>query len=194
MEDFFSILNYQPKQPEIGKVLLSEPLLDDPFFRRSVILLAENNEEGTIGFMLNKTINVNVNDIIKDFPKVNAEVYWGGPVNRNHLFYVHTRADLLDYSKEILPGLYWGGDFEQLKMLLDTNQISPSEIRFFAGYSGWEKGQLKQEMDEKSWIVAKTNVKSLMHASRKNMWKNILSKLGRKFQIMSAFPEDHSLN
>lgn len=194
MKDFFSILDFKVKKPNRGNILLSEPLLEDPFFKRSVILLVEHNEEGALGFMLNKTINVHVNDIIEDFPKIDAEVYWGGPVNRNHLFYMHTRGDLLDESKEIVPGLYWGGNFDRLKILIDTNQINADEIRFFAGYSGWTKGQLEKEMDEKSWIVAKTGVPSLMMPSERSLWKRILTKMGRKFEIMANFPEDPSLN
>ncbi len=194
MADFFDLIDFKAKNPDQGKILLSEPLLFDPFFKRSVVLLVEHNEEGSIGFVLNKTVNVNVADLVNDFPKIDSEVFWGGPINRNHLFYMHTKGNLIEGSKEILPGLHWGGDFEELKVLIDTQQISSKDIRFFAGYSGWAKGQLEQELNEKSWIITKTNISTVMLNTGKNLWKDMMKKMGKKFEIMSNFPEDPMQN
>lgn len=194
MNDFFDSIDFSIKEPDKGKILLSEPLLPDPFFKRSVVLLVEHDEEGSLGFVLNKTVSVGVNELLEDFPEIDAEVYWGGPVNRNHLFYMHTKGDLLKGSKEILPGLYWGGDFEELKQLIEMNRMSTKDVRFFAGYSGWGKGQLIKELNEKSWIIAKATVPSLMLKQDKTLWKAFMTKLGKKFEIMSNFPEDPALN
>lgn len=194
MRDFFESIDFSIQEPDKGKVLLSEPLLSDPFFKRSVVLLVEHDQEGSLGFVLNKTVSVNVNDLLEDFPMMDSEVYWGGPVNKNHLFYMHTKGHLLDGSKEIVPGLFWGGDFDKLKELIEERKISSEDIRFFAGYSGWGKGQLIKELNEKSWIVTRASIPSLMLLKDKGLWKLFMTRLGKKFEIMSNFPEDPSLN
>ncbi len=194
MDDFFEIIDFTIKEPDKGKILLSEPLLFDPFFKRSVILLVEHNEEGSLGFVLNKSVSVSVNDLLQDFPKIDSEVYWGGPVNRNHMFYMHTQGSLIEGSREILPGLFWGGDFEMLKNALDTKQMLSSDVRFFAGYSGWGKGQLIKELNEKSWIISKASISTVMMQSDKTLWNKMMQKMGKKFEIMSKFPEDPTWN
>lgn len=194
MNDFFDTIDFSIKEPDKGKILLSEPLLNDPFFKRSVVLLVEHDQEGSLGFVLNKSVSVGINELLNDFPEMDAEVYWGGPMNKNHLFYLHTKGDLIEGSKEIVPGLFWGGDFEQVKTLIASNEMTSQDIRFFAGYSGWGKGQLIKELNEKSWIITKASIPSLMLKKDKGLWKLFMTKLGKKFEIMSNFPEDPSLN
>lgn len=191
---FFDKINIDFGTPEEGKILLSEPLLMDPNFSRTVILLTEHNEEGTVGFVLNKPVDLLLNDVIEEFPKFESKLYIGGPVDNDRLYYLHTLGEKLPDSKKIMEGLYWGGDFEQLKLLIDTGQISTDEIRFFAGYSGWAKNQLVDEINEKSWIVASVNVAQIMNPDIDTLWKNLMTSLGKKYSIMSNFPEDPSLN
>ena len=68
------------EKPEKGKILISEPFLQDFNFKRSIVLLCEHNEEGTVGFILNKPTQVKLSQLIEDFPDFNAPVYFGGPV------------------------------------------------------------------------------------------------------------------
>jgi len=195
MKNFFTQLSFTPQIPSKGKLLLAEPLSEDPFFKRSVILLVDHDHNGeTIGLMLNKSTHINIGKMIKGFPNIDTEVYLGGPVSKDHLFYLHQRVDLLPNSKEIIPGLYWGGDFETLKYVLKSGEMTSNDILFFAGYSGWDKGQLETELKEKSWIVAKTNAPYILGGKKKRMWKEVLSKMGKPFQIMSNFPESPALN
>jgi putative transcriptional regulator len=126
------------KKPIQGSLLISEPFLLDSYFKRAVVLLSEHDEKGTLGFILNKPTDVMLNDAVEDFPDFNVPLYFGGPVDTDTLFYVHTIGQKLEGAKEILPGLWWGGDYEQLKFLVDTKQIEKENIRFYAGYAGWE--------------------------------------------------------
>lgn len=193
-DDFFSRMDFEFKEPKQGSLLISEPFLFDPNFKRSVVLLVEHNEEGSIGFILNKSVNLNINDAIEDFPEFNAELFFGGPVGQNNLFYIHTLGEKLPESKEIVDGIFWGGDFDHLKMLIDTGQISEEEIQFFAGYSGWGADQLVNEMKEKSWIMAPATSEIVMRSRGKEFWSEVLTQMGKKFAIMANFPEDPSLN
>jgi len=192
--DFFDNIKIDSIKPQQGNILISEPFLFDPHFKRTVVLLTEHNKEGTVGFVLNRSYKLNINDAIEDFPNFSSELFYGGPVGPGSLFYIHQLGDLMEGSKKIMKGLYWGGDFDKLQLLIDTKQISQEEIRFFVGYSGWEPGQLDKELKEKSWIVANTNSRQVMKGRSKNFWKDILKGLGKKHAIMANFPEDPSLN
>lgn len=187
-------LNLNKLTPQQGRVLISEPFLNDAYFKRTVVLLAEHNEKGTFGFILNKPMDVKLNEAISDFPKYTNALYFGGPVNKDQLFYLHTLGDQIDESIEIMPGLFWGGNFETVKALLSKKKIKKDEIRFFAGYSGWEPGQLDNEMKEKSWIVCEAGVKEIMSGNTGNLWREILRSMGKEYAILANFPEDPSLN
>ena len=62
------------------------------------------------------------------------------------LHYVHTLGEKIEGSQEIMKGLYWGGDFEVVKKMVENNKVDNSNIRFFAGYSGWNENQLIAEV------------------------------------------------
>jgi putative transcriptional regulator len=139
--DFFSIDNN--KVAKQGRVLISEPFLNDTYFKRSVVLLTEHSEEGSIGFVLNKPVDLSVNDVLADFPEIDTEVSIGGPVNTNTIHYIHTLGDLIPNSVKVLDNLFWGGDFEVIKEMISEGRIKGSEIRFFLGYAGWSPKQLE---------------------------------------------------
>jgi len=181
------------KQATKGNLLVSEPFLNDPCFKRTVVLLSEHNEEGSTGFILNKPTDMNFNDGVTDFPDFNAPLYFGGPVNTDTLHYLH-QFSTIENAKEIIPGLFWGGEIEQIKMMMDTGQIKPGQIRFFVGYSGWMPMQLNSEIREKSWIISSASVDSAFSTRPKMLWAEVLRSMGKEFAILANFPEDPSLN
>lgn len=192
MIDFFDYTN--GLKPEKGRLLVSEPFLPDPNFDRTVVLLCEHNEEGSFGFVLNKESEVSLGELMEDIQGFNQTVYVGGPVQHNTLHYIH-RFPSLEGSVEIVNGLYWGGDFDQLVSLMDTHQVEERDIRFFVGYSGWDKDQLEEELDTNSWIVANLNNPEIIFESgQSNMWKRVLRDMGGKFNVYSNYPSDPRLN
>jgi len=194
VELFFDHINFELEKPGTGKILISEPFLPDPNFSRSVVLLTEHNGEGSVGFVLNRISEYTVGELVDDMEGFKAPVYLGGPVGLNQLFFIHTLGmEIMPNSKEIMEGLWWGGDFDQLKFYIDTGQVSNNDIRFFAGYSGWSKGQLQDEIREKSWIVAPTTREQVL-MDAESYWKKVISGLGSRFRLMGNFPEDPSLN
>src|SRR5204863_9279875 len=117
--------------PGVGRILVSEPFLLDSYFKRSVILLGEHSEEGTVGFILNKPTDLKLNDALEDFPPFDVPLYFGGPVQTDTIHFLHTLGGKLAGSKELIPGIFWGGELETLKVLIDTGQVSKNDIRFF---------------------------------------------------------------
>jgi putative transcriptional regulator len=182
--------------PAKGKILISEPFLNDPNFKRTIILLSEHTEEGSVGFVLNKPTEYKINQLIDDFPEFDAQVYYGGPVQLNTLQFLYRNEvdNIIDGSLEILPGLYWGGSFDILRTLIEAGKVKPSDFRFFLGYSGWGEDQIKDELELNSWIVTETSIENIFSDEPDKLWREILKKMGKKFAILASFPDNPSVN
>ena len=180
--------------PSRGKILISEPFLRDATFGRSVILLVDHTEEGTMGLVINKQLPLLLNDVVMEFKYLDEiPLYKGGPVATDTLFYLHT-LEKIPGSIPVSKGLFLNGDFEEIKKyILQGNKVNEC-IRFFLGYSGWECEQLIQEIKENTWIIAKEDPSYLLDGEVKDMWKNALGKLGSKYETWSRFPQVPSLN
>jgi putative transcriptional regulator len=180
--------------PGRGKLLISEPFLLDYYFKRSVVLLAEHNEEGSFGVIMNKPVNAKFNDIVKDFPEFDANLFLGGPVKTESLFFLHTVGDKIENSMEVLEGLYWGGDIEQVKEMITLKLLDPDDVRFYVGYSGWGANQLNGELERNSWVVAGTNRNKLMFTDPAELWSSSLKNLGKEYELWLKFPADPGAN
>lgn len=190
--DFFQTEN--TLLPQKGRILISEPFLMDNYFKRSIVLITEHNEDGTVGFVLNKPINMKVNEIMSDFPPINSVVSLGGPVQTNTLHYLHTLGDIIPGSIKVMDTIYWGGEYEVIKRLLESGSLTNENIRFFLGYSGWQSNQLEDELNDNAWVVADIHSNEIMTPMSKYFWNKTLHRLGKKFQMWSNFPENPQMN
>ena len=181
-------------KPRKGYLLISEPNMFDPNFKRTVILLTEHNETESIGFILNQPTKIGINDLIDEFPSFNAFVYIGGPVQKDTIHFIHSVGDLIDGSLNIGDNLYWSGNFQTLMQLVAEKKILSSQIRFFAGYSGWGAGQLERELEEQSWIIARGKSEIAFSEHNHKLWKNFISQMDKDYAIWANMPEDPSLN
>lgn len=179
--------------PKIGRILIAEPFLPGSYFNRSIVFLVDHNEEGTVGFILNKPVDFPIPDFFKEFPKYEKQLFLGGPVNIESVYYIHKYGDLINDSIHIVDDLFWGGDFDQLKQLINSGKVDQSKVRFFLGYSGWGKDQLKEEIDEDSWLVADMP-STLVLEDTSELWKEMVKRLGGKYSIWENFPENPSMN
>lgn len=166
----------------------------DANFKRTVILLTDHNETESIGFILNQPTKFSINDVIDKFPNFDASVYIGGPVQKESLHFIHSAGDLIEGSIKLEKDLYWSGNFQTLMQLVAEKKIFSSQIRFFAGYTGWSAGQLEREIEEQSWIVAHGNSEIALRKNNHKLWKNFISKMDKKYAIWANMPEDPTLN
>jgi len=196
MKDIHDILRIRTNNinPAKGRILISEPFLYDFFFKRSVILLAEHNDEGTFGVIVNKPLNAKFNEVIRDFPKFSSKVYLGGPVQNDSLFFIHTLGERIEGSTEILPGLFWGGDVDRVKELITLKLITADDIRFFIGYSGWAPKQLEEELERNSWAVSNIDLDRLLGTRPRDLWSSSLELLGEEYSHWGNFPDDPASN
>jgi len=169
--------------------------MSDPNFKRSVVLLAECEEAGAVGFILNQKSNLLLNDIFPDVKGTDFPVYFGGPVDPDTLHFVHSCFDKLNSGIKISEGVFWGGNFETIKILLNNNQINHNEIKFFVGYSGWGAGQLNEELNQNSWLVTdKYSSEVIFVEDEENLWREVVIGLGPKYAHIANFPENPQWN
>ena len=178
-----------------GQLLLAEPsIIGDLSFNRSVILLADHTKEGSVGFILNKPLEYSINDLL---PEIDAEfkIYNGGPVEQDNLYFIHTIPELISNSIEISNGIFWGGDFELTKLLINEGKITKENIRFFLGYTGWSSNQLETELIANSWIITSNTYEGeILKKASSKFWKEKIMELGGDYLIWSNAPENPVLN
>ncbi len=176
-----------------GKLLISSPHLSD-FFSRTVIFMTEYNENGSLGFVINKPIEESINEIIEDFPEFGARVMLGGPVQTEIINFIHRSGSLIEGGIEISNGIYWGGNFDTLKILAGANKLHPEDFIFFLGYSGWSAGQLDDELKENTWIVTGSEADLLFDLEPAKIWSETLKRMGGDYNTIASFPIDPSVN
>ena len=174
--------------PVIGDVLISEPFMNDFYFRRSVILLIDHNEEGSLGVIFNKRLTIPFNEIVQGFPEFNADVYLGGPVETDRIFFIHTVGEMIPDSHLISNGLYWSGNINVLKSMIKMDLIKPHEVRFYVGYAGWDGGQLRNELKANTWLVGNFSTKQLLTTIPGKMWKSFVRQMGKRYMLWEKFP------
>lgn len=190
--DFLNI-EHENLAPKQGRILISEPLLSDTYFKRSVVLLTEHSDKGAVGFVLNKPVDLPLKEVLVDFPDFNSQVYVGGPVAKDTIHFLHTLGELVPNSVHVIDNIYWGGDFDSLKELINEGIVESSQVRFFLGYSGWSPNQLETEIEENAWLVTNVESEKIMSAD-KDIWKKTLDELGKKYKVWSNFPENPAMN
>jgi putative transcriptional regulator len=191
------ILDLDPEnryRPAKGRLLVSGPYLSDPYFRRTVVLLCDHNEEGSFGFVLNRHMEMNVSDLVDNMPPIGSKVSIGGPVQSGDLYYIHTLGPHIEGSQEIVHGVYMGGEYEQLRAIMTTDPKLARHVRFFVGYSGWGSDQLEGELEDKSWLITPGDKRTIMNTRSRDLWGETLRAMGKEFAPLANFPEDPTLN
>ncbi len=180
-------------EPEAGKILIAEPLLPDPHFKRSVVYLCSHKDDGSFGFVLNKPLDKTLDYFIESLEQEGIPVFLGGPVDSTSIHFMHTKGNLLGGE---LAGedIYFDGDFQQAISLLEDGIISKKDILFFVGYSGWGKEQLEDEIDKKSWLVSETSQTEIFTSNKKTIWEDSILALDKEFHVLTKLPKDPSLN
>ncbi|MCB9251384.1 MAG: YqgE/AlgH family protein [Flavobacteriales bacterium] len=176
-----------------GKLLISEPFIKDPTFERSVILIVEKNTLGTVGFVLNQVLDLKLVDVLESMP-LNNILSNGGPVDHNTLHFLLRGSEPISGSVTVIPGLQWGGDFEELMEKVNLGMILPEDLRFFIGYSGWEPGQLEMEMKHHTWITADASLKTVFESQHDKLWKYSMKSLGGEYAMLANSPLDPQMN
>lgn len=182
-------------KPEKGDLLISEPFLPDPNFQRTVVLICEHGTDGSFGFVLNKPSLIEGGDVLEGFEGFDSTLYLGGPVQQDTLHFIHRQVPELEEGVDIGEGLQWGGNFEQLMLLIKSGAVDLKQFKFFLGYSGWGEEQLEEELEQNSWIIYKSATAADIFDTQPDvLWRECLKKMGGKYKIISNYPTDPRLN
>ncbi|RFM26008.1 YqgE/AlgH family protein [Deminuibacter soli] len=136
-----------------GSFIKSTPLLNDTVFENTVLFITEYNDKGAMGFIINQQFPRKLNELeafkhITPFP-----LYLGGPVDQEHLYFIHQRPDLITGGTPITSSIFFGGDFQSAIKHIHNNTLTQKDIKIFIGYCGWDNLELDEEIAEGSWVV-----------------------------------------
>jgi len=184
-----------------GRLLVATPLLGDPNFRRTVILIVEDEpEEGTLGVVLNRPTEVQVGQVLESWTDLvtgPSVVFRGGPVSPNSaLALALARGDDEPLGWRSLEG----SDLTSRIGLVDLEAPPElladgiSSLRVFAGYAGWGPGQLQAEIEEGAWYVLAGEPTDAFLAEPERLWPEVLRRQGGEFAIVATYPDDPLLN
>lgn len=187
---------FNKNTPETASLLISEPFMLDPNFQRAVVLLCEHNgEDGTVGYVLNQPATIQLSDVMDNLPDADFPLFFGGPVAQESIHFIHKCYDRLLSGTDLGNGIFWGGNFESLQVLIQHGEIAKDEIKFFIGYSGWSPGQLDEELQENAWVVSNQyNPDITFGNDSENLWKEAVVSLGPKYAHVANFPQNPMWN
>jgi putative transcriptional regulator len=174
-----------------GQLLISSPLLHDPNFRRTVVLMTHHDEEGAMGLVLSRPSEIRVSDAVPelaDLPGADDLVYVGGPVQPEAV------VVLLEHADEPLETASIVGNVAFMPAGADLDELDAVRSRVFAGYSGWGPGQLEDELEESSWIVVPAQPDDAFATDPDELWRTVLHRKGGKFALIATMPYDPKLN
>lgn len=180
-------------KPKVGSLLIAEPFNPEPTFKRSVVLISQHSAKGSIGFIINKPTQLRIHEALDDFPEFDAFIYWGGALKLDSIYYLHS-IEKLEGAIKLAEGVYWGGDYQQLKVMIEAGEIESDQIKFLAGYCAWPAKLLEKEISSDNWWVTEADQYSVLVAEPTIIWGKMLMSMGHVYGIMNDFPEDPSLN
>jgi putative transcriptional regulator len=182
-----------------GQLLVATPRLVDPNFERTVVLLLDHDEDGTLGVVLNRPSPVPVGDILDDWHELVAEpgvLFHGGPVATDSALAVAAIPSGQDPEGDPVG---FRRLFEDTGIVdLDTPTVLLEEaivrMRIFAGYAGWGEGQLAAEIEEGSWYVLPTASGDVFGSDPDSLWARVLRRQPGELAWVSTRPADPGLN
>ena len=182
-------MNYSYK----GKILISTPDISGDIFSRSVVLVVDHNENGAFGLILNKKNN-NMSSRLLDIFGFKVDVYEGGPVENDKIFFICKGRPITENYSEITDEFYLTEDIENVVSAIIEQRISVNDIKVFSGYSGWAAQQLEGEIRRKMWTVVDVYNLDYTTSSDQSLWKNIMQNLGGEFLLWANAPQDVSMS
>lgn len=180
-----------------GSLLIANPVLPDPNFSRTVVLLCNHDEQGSFGLVINRTAKLKASEVFSniDILKVyNKKVYVGGPVSQSMVFFLCRSSRNIAELDEICPRVYLGSSLETLEMVYPEIENPEQNIRFYIGYSGWADGQLAGEMEQKSWLIQSAEERFIFLDPEELVWSEAVNSLGKKYQYLINAPVNPQWN
>ena len=190
-------INLPTSHPQPGVLLVAEPFLREDHFNHAVITLVEYaRRKSAMGLVLNKPTGYTLGEAIDRInDDVDTPIYCGGPVACDRLFYLHSLGNELPNSRKLSDDLFIGGDFDSVKAYVNMGLPTEGLIRFFVGYSGWDPGQLEEEIRTHVWAVAPRPANSeILREDGDSFWYHIVRTMGTPYRNWLYHPLNPQFN
>ena len=189
----FSVPTGTSDVPRGGDLLIAEPFMDENYFSHSVISVIDYEPKGgAMGVVLNHQSPSMLSDVLDDVDiKVDMPVYCGGPLALDRLFFLHNLgSDIIPGARPYAPGMFVGGDFDAIIEYINSGYPTDGRVRFFVGYSGWDEGQLEQELAEGTWAIDhwSGSPAELLKDSGDTFWHKTVRNLGEPYRSWRLVP------
>lgn len=175
-----------------GKLLVASPALVDPNFARTVVLMTEHNDEGAMGIVLNRPSDTELREVSEELADVAGDgpVFVGGPVQPEAVVL------LAEFSDPTSAAWIVAADVGLASAGVELSELGPvvRRGRAYAGYSGWDAGQLEVELEVDSWIVEPPLPRELFPDDPETLWSDVLTRKGGEFALVARMPDDPSVN
>lgn len=190
-------INLDTEKPHSGSLLVAEPFLREDCFNHAVVLLVDHGPGySSMGLTLNKLTNYRLGEVVDEVDKkLDIPVFLGGPVGDDRMFYLHTLGSVFSNSIEIQPGLFIGGDYDQVVEYVNEGYPTSGLLRFYVGYTGWDPGQLVEEIDNNVWAVTTAkNPQQLLTSAEDAFWHRTVRSMGPRYRGWQFHPMDPAAN
>mgnify|MGYP001181328340 CR=1 FL=1 len=182
---------------EKGYLLVANPILPDPNFSRTVVLLCNHNHGGSFGLVINRVAEFSLDEILLEsehnIPEF-QKIFLGGPVSPTQGFFLCRSEKELDEVEPICDGIYLGMNWESSGTVAKKIEDPEKNIRFYLGYSGWASDQLAREMKQKSWLSREANQSFIFSENEDQVWSDVVRSLGKEYEYLLNAPINPSLN
>lgn len=182
-------------EPLTGKLLVATPVLGDPNFERTVVLVLEHADEGAVGLVLNRPSETEVSEPLPEWDPVTAfpsVIFVGGPVEQKAVIGLARQGR--DGADGRWRPLVCGVGIVDLGRGPDDLAATIEDLRLFAGYAGWGAGQLEAEIDAGAWWVVAATPEDASSPHPERLWSAVLRRQRGRLAMYANFPADPSVN
>lgn len=163
-----------------GTFLISAPSLEEPHFKKAVIFVTEHNDKGTVGFVINKLFHRKFNELEEFKHSIDFPLHAGGPVDKEHVFFLHHRHDLIEGGTRVIDSIYMGGNFKEAVNIINQLVIPGNDIKLFIGYCGWDANELEEEVKEGSWLIVDADSEIVFSPDVEKLWHKLYEGVNAK--------------
>ena len=171
-----------PATPIRGQFLIAGKQMRDPNFYRSVVLMVEHGESGSMGLVVNRPSNVSVAHALSehfDLPESDQLVYVGGPVEPAALFVLHSAGEFQNGTDVVVPGIYVGSSPDVFEQVIEQVSSGSGDLDFrvYAGCAGWAPGQLAEELEQGDWHLVPAEASEILFADPYTLWDELVERI-----------------